>query len=162
MDGETFTVESVIWDDDVAKVAVLGVPDRPGIAAHLFKALGDAMVPVEMVIQSVMRGDVNDIAFLIRTEKLDSAIEVCRRMPDEIGAQGVTFDTEVSRIALYGQGFSSRPGLPSDVFSLLAEGGINLEMIVATPESICCVVCKSSAAEALSILRDRFIGGLSS
>lgn len=161
MDGEAFTVESVICDDDVAKVAVLGVPDRPGIAAHLFKALGDAMVPVEMVIQSVMRGDVNDIAFLIKTDKLDSAIDVCRRMPDEVGAQGVTFDTEVSRIALYGQGFSYRPDLPSELFSLLADKGINLEMIVATPESICCVVCKSRARDALSTLQDRFIGGFS-
>lgn len=161
MDSEIFSVESVICDDDVAKIAVLGVPDRPGMAAHLFKALGDAEVPVEMVIQSVMRGDVNDIAFLIRGEKLKSAIDVCRRMPDEIGAQGVTFDTEVCRVALYGQGFSTLPVLPSEVFSLLAEGGINLEMIVATPESICCVVRKAAAKEALVMLQERFIGGLS-
>lgn len=158
MGSELFSVESVICDDDVAKVAVLGVPDRPGIAAYLFKALGDADVPVEMVIQSVMRGDVNDIAFLIKGKKLKFAIDVCRRMPDEINAQGVTFDTEVCRVALYGQGFSSRPDLLSEVFSLFAEEGVNLEMIVATPESICCVVRKAVAREALATLQGRFLG----
>ncbi len=155
--GDFLAVDSVICDEDVAKVAVLGVPDRPGIAAHLFGCLAKAGIAVEMIVQSVMRGDVNDIAFLIRKESLDGAIDVCRRMPEEMDAQGVTFDTEICRLALYGKGFSLHPELSAEVFALLAEKGINLEMIVATPESICCIVSKGHSEEALLMLRDRFV-----
>lgn len=151
-----FSIDNIVCDVDVAKVAVLGVPDRPGIAAHLFSALKEAQVPVEMVIQSVMRGDVNDIAFLIKDSRIGEAIDVCRKMPGEIGAQGVTFDTEICRVALYGKGFSDRPELLSDAFSALAERGINLEMIVETPESLCCILAKSRSEEALDILKERF------
>lgn len=155
-DKNSFLVDYVRCDEDVAKVAILGVPDRPGIAARFFSSLAMAGVPVEMIIQSVMRGEVNDIAFLIRSSWLGEAIEVSRKMPVEIEAQGVTFDTEICRITLHGKGFSRSPELPSQVFAILAERSVNLEMIVATGESISCVVSSADAKEAKKALEEFF------
>lgn len=155
---EGFAVSSVVSDTKTAKIAILGVPDIPGIAAKIFSKLADADISAEMIIQSVMRGQINDIAFLVRKEDMEQAIEKCRAISKEVGAQGVTFDTEIARVSLIGSGIANHPDIASKMFSVLAEKGINLEMIVASSVSITCVVDSSREKDAVDSLRD-FFGG---
>ncbi|MCF7934954.1 MAG: aspartate kinase [Synergistales bacterium] len=154
---ERLVVQAVTHDLNVAKVAVLGVPDVPGVAARLLTELAEESVGVEMIIQSVMRGDVQDMAFLIRKDLLGEAIDVCRAFSKEIEAQGVTFDTEVARISVVGAGIANHPEVPSQMFSLLAEEGINIDMIASSAQSITCVVTSQNVQEAVAALHRHFV-----
>lgn len=154
---ESFAITAVVSDTKTAKIAILGVPDVPGIAAKIFTALAEAQVSAEMIIQSVMRGQINDIAFLVRKEDMETAIEKCRVISREIGAQGVTFDTEIARVSLIGSGIANHPEIPSRMFSILADKGVNLEMIVASSISITCVVDSSREQDAVDFLKTYFM-----
>ena len=144
----------VVKNLDVAKVALLGVPDIPGIAASLFAALADADIKVEMIVQSVMRGQVNDIAFLVQKSGIEGAIRVCRAVSMGIGAQGVTFDTEIAKVSVFPQDFD--PKVPSRVFSALAHREINIDMILATECFVTCVVAASYVDDAVEALEWEF------
>lgn len=154
--SEIGEVDSVICDCNVAKVAILGVPDLPGIAAHLFARLAEKGIKVEMIIQSIMRGGINDIAFLVRRDVLGKAIEACREVAKEIDSQGVTFDAEIGRVTVMGPGISERPKVPYKVFSALAGENINIDMISSTCESITCVVQSKDVERASKALRRCF------
>jgi len=155
--NEGLVVKAVVSDRETAKIAVLGVPDVPGVAARLFFSLADRGVGAEMIIQSVMRGQVNDIAFLIKKSLLGDAIEVCRGLVRDIGAQGVTFDTEIARVSVIGAGIANHPEIPSQMFSILAREGINLDMIAATSMAITCVVAAPKMEQAVRALHGHFI-----
>lgn len=155
--NENNNVKAVAYDTDTAKIAVLGVPDRPGIAATIFSALSENDISAEMIIQSVMRGQINDIAFLVKKADIERAITVCRNLARETGAQGVTFDTEIARVSVIGAGISNRPDIPSRVFSTLAAHEINIDMIAATSISIICVVSEPQAQKAVQALHSEFI-----
>jgi aspartate kinase len=155
--SEKFAVRAIAHDSEVAKVAVLGVPDTPGIAARVFGPLSDAGVGVEMIIQSIMRGQVNDIAFLVRKEFLGEAIEVCRGTARDVGAQGVAFDTEIGKISLIGAGLANHPEAPARMFSVLAGESVNIDMISSTSMAITCVVSSADVERAVAALHRSFI-----
>ena len=137
---EGLIIKAVVHDSKVAKVVLLGVPDIPGVAARLFSNLSDEGVGAEMIIQNNMRGGVNDIGFLVKKTNLESAIKVCRDLCREIDAQGVSFDTEIARVTIVGAGIANHPEVPSKMFNILAEEGINIEMIASTSLAVTCVV----------------------
>ncbi len=150
-------VEEVISDMDVAKIAVLGVPDVPGVAARLFSDLAGAGVGAEMIVQSVMRGQMNDIAFIVKQSLLGDAIAICRSFASGVGAQGVTFDAEVAKVALKGDLLSGCPEIPSQMFSVLAGCRINIDMIAAASTIIACIVASPDMEGASSALSQAFL-----
>jgi len=154
---EDLVVRAVVPDRGVAKVAVLGVPDVPGIAAKLFSGLAARGIHVEMIIQSTMRGQVNDIAFLVKKGLLGEAIDACRNVAREIGAQGVNFDVEVGRVSIVGAGIANHVDVPGRMFTVLAREGINLDMIASTSGSITCVVALDRLDDAARVLHREFI-----
>ena len=155
--NEKLYVHSVTQDTNVAKVAVLGVPDKPGVAAGFFTLLAKNGIAAEMILQSVMRGGMNDIAFLVRKEDLGKAIEVTTEYVEKVGAQGVNFDTEVARISVVGAGIGNHHEVPSQMFSAFADRGINIEMISSTSLSITCVVEAARVEEAVKALHKKFV-----
>lgn len=154
---EGLIIKAVVHDSKVAKVVLLGVPDIPGIAARLFSQLADRGIGAEMIIQNNMRGGVNDIGFLVKKAHLEEASRVCRELCREIDAQGVSFDTEIARVSIVGAGIANHPEVPSKMFNILAEAGINIEMIASTSLAITCIVGSSRAEDAVRELHDHFI-----
>ena len=154
---EGLIIKAVVHDSKVAKVVLLGVPDIPGVAARLFSNLSDEGVGAEMIIQNNMRGGVNDIGFLVKKTNLESALKVCRDLCREIDAQGVSFDTEIARVTIVGAGIANHPEVPSKMFNILAEEGINIEMIASTSLAVTCVVGASRAEDAVRALHEHFI-----
>ncbi len=150
-------VENVISDRRIAKIAVLGVPDVPGVAARLFSALAGEKVGAEMIVQSVMRGQTNDIAFIVKGSRLGTAMDICRQFALEIKAQGVTFDTEIAKVALAGKDFGGCPSIPSRMFSVLAEENINIDMIAAADTVIACIVPAAEMEKAAAALSTAFL-----
>ncbi|GAB1399945.1 hypothetical protein MASR2M17_06430 [Aminivibrio sp.] len=150
-------VEKVISDRSIAKVAVLGVPDVPGVAARLFSALAKEEVGAEMIVQSVMRGQTNDIAFIVKGSLLGKAMDICRQFALEVKAQGVTFDTEIAKVALGGKNLAGCPAIPSQMFSVLAEENINIDMIAAAATVIACIVSAAGMEKAVDALTSAFL-----
>ena len=155
--SEGLVVKAVVHDAKVAKVVIMGVPDIPGVAGRLFSNLSARGIGAEMIIQNNMRGGLNDIGFLVKKEYLDDAIEVCRAMSLETGAQGVSFDTEIARVSIVGAGIANHPEVPARMFNVLAEEGINIDMISSTALAVTCVVGSLRGEDAVRALHEHFI-----
>jgi len=154
---EGVVIKAVVHDNKVAKIVIYGVPDAPGIAAGLFSSLADEGVGVTMIIQNNMRGGVNDIGFIVKKTELEKAIQVCRNYCRETDAQGVSFDTEISRVSIVGAGIANHPEIPSKMFKILAEAGVNIEMIASSSMAITVIVASNNAEEAVVALHKAFI-----
>ncbi|MDL2298907.1 ACT domain-containing protein, partial [Synergistaceae bacterium OttesenSCG-928-D05] len=102
-------------------------------------------------------GGVNDIGFLVKKINLETAIQVCREMCREIDAQGVSFDTEIARVTIVGAGIANHPEIPPKMFNILAEEGINIDMIASTALALTCIVASSRAEDAVRALHEHFI-----
>jgi len=151
---EQAIISAVTHDTSEAKVTVTRVPDRPGIAARLFRALADSDVNVDMIVQNVSMDGTTDISFTVPKESVARALEVSGS--SDIGAGEVTADEAVARVSLVGAGMKSNPGVAATMFETLAKAGVNLEMISTSAIRISCVVRAAQVEEAVQLLHDAF------
>lgn len=136
---EQAVVSAIVPDTSEAKVTVSGVPDRPGIAAGLFRALADADVNVDMIVQNVSAAGVTDISFTVPTDQSTVAAHITtEQLPEEDCS--VTTDEAIGRVSIVGAGMKSNPGVAATMFETLAANGINIEMISTSAIRISCVV----------------------
>ncbi|MFM7887212.1 MAG: aspartate kinase [Pseudanabaena sp.] len=148
-------VENISIDYDQVKIALLQIPDRPGIASQLFKPLADQCVNVDLIIQAVQETEgVNDIAFTIPQNQLQLAELVTRSL--EIGASSVTVDSNVAKISIIGVGMIGRPGVAAKMFSALAKAGVNIQMISTSEIKISCVIAATDGEVAIAALQKTF------
>ncbi|MEM8621430.1 MAG: aspartate kinase [Actinomycetota bacterium] len=122
-------ISGVVTDMTEAKVTVFGVPDRPGVSAALFEPLADANVNVDMIVQNTSTEGTTDISFTMPMADMAEAEAIVRRVADEIGATGVTHDNDIAKVSLVGAGMKSSPGIAAKMFRVLADEGVNIEMI---------------------------------
>jgi aspartate kinase len=153
---EDAIVSAVTHDESEAKVTVTGVPDRPGIAASLFRRLADRDVNVDMIVQNVSVDGVTDISFTVPHDDLDDAREVCESHVAEVEAAGVVVDTGIGRVSLVGAGMRTSPGVAATVFETLARNDINIEMISTSAIRISCVVPEDKVEHAVQVLHSAF------
>ena len=152
---EQAVVSAIVPDTSEAKVTVSGVPDRPGIAAALFRALADADVNVDMIVQNVSEAGVTDISFTVPTEQAQRAVDITtERLPEENCA--VTTDESIGRVSIVGAGMKSNPGVAATMFETLAANDINIEMISTSAIRISCVVRVDDVDAATQALHDAF------
>ncbi|HLY83047.1 MAG TPA: aspartate kinase [Acidimicrobiales bacterium] len=149
-------ISSVISDASEAKLTVTGVPDRPGVAARLFRALADRSVNVDMIEQNVSIRGTTDISFTVPREDLGVAVEVAGALAPEIGATDVLADSEIATVSLIGAGMKTHAGVSATMFETLANEGINIEMISTSAIRITCVVRGALAERAVVALHDAF------
>ena len=153
---EKAIVSGVTHDTSEAKATVLGVPDRPGIAARVFRALADAGVNIDMIVQNVAAHGATDISFTLPKTDLPAAQEILDRLSGEIGAQGVAFDPDVAKVSLIGAGMKSHPGVAADMFEALADAGINIEIISTSSIRVSCVVRAADVDRAVNAVHEKF------
>jgi aspartate kinase len=153
---EQAIVSGVVDDDSEAKVTVSGVPDRPGIAAQLFRTLADADINVDMIVQNVSAAGVTDISFTLPREDLAQGTEITSAIAQEIGAAGVTTDERIARVSLIGAGMKSNPGVAATMFEVLADQGVNIEMISTSAIRISCVIPEDDLETAVTALHEAF------
>jgi aspartate kinase len=149
-------ISAVISDASEAKVTVTGVPDRPGIAARLFRGLADRLVNVDMIEQNVSLHGTTDISFTVPNEDLSVALDVASNLSPEIGATDVLADRDVATVSLIGAGMKTHPGVSATMFEVLANEGINIEMISTSAIRITCVVREELVEKAVAALHDAF------
>ena len=149
-------ISAVVDDDSEAKVTIAGVPDRPGIAASLFRRLADANVNVDMIVQNVSEDGVTDISYTAPKEDLRTSLDITQSLADEIGATGVTSDSDIARVSVVGAGMKSNPGVAATMFETLAGHGINIEMISTSAIRISCVIAAEQLEQAVVVLHDAY------
>jgi aspartate kinase len=149
-------VTAITHDTSEAKVTVTGVPDRPGVAAHLFRALADRKVNVDTIVQNTSLHGTTDISFTVPKLDLATSLQTVESLAPEIGAGEVLSDDGIAKVSLVGAGMRSHPGVSATMFETLAEAGINIEMISTSSIRISCVVRAESVEESVRILHAAF------
>jgi aspartate kinase len=153
---EEAVVSAVTDDKSEAKVTVGGVPDRPGVAAHLFRQLSNGGINVDMIVQNTSANGMTDISFTVSKTDLDAARTICDSVKSDIGATEVTSDDSIGRVSIVGAGMKSSPGVTALMFETLSENGINIEMISTSSIRISCVVRADRVADAVRCLHTAF------
>ena len=153
---EQAVVTAVTHDLSEAKVTVTGVPDRPGLAAKLFRGLADRNINVDMIVQNISLHGTTDISFTIPETDLAASTEVCEALVGELGATGVVSDDDVARVSLIGVGMKTHPGVTALTFETLAAQDINIEMISTSSIRISCLIRADQAEDAVRALHAAF------
>lgn len=153
---EKAIVSGVTKDDNIVKISVLEVPDRPGIAFQLFSALAKNNVFFDMIIQNVTQRNVNDITFTVAADDLKDALDVTSKVSEELGAKKVIYDESVVKVSIVGTGIAGSADIASAFFQTLSDLGINIEMISTSEIKISCIIEQEKGEEALKALHKRF------
>ncbi|MEX0268059.1 aspartate kinase [Leptolyngbyaceae cyanobacterium UHCC 1019] len=159
----TRAVDAVEFDTDQAKVSLLRVPDRPGVAARLFGEIASQALNVDLIIQSIHEGNTNDIAFTVthaslrRAEAVASAIipALCDGDPARMDAE-VMVEQQIAKVSIAGAGMIGRPGVAAQMFTTLAAAGVNIQMISTSEVKVSCVVMAADCDRAIAALCDTF------
>lgn len=155
-DMEQAIISAVTHDVDEAKITIGGVPDHPGIAAKLFRALADRDVNVDMIVQNTSEHGVTDISFTVPKRDLAAAEAICDDEASTIGATAVRVDPDIARVSVIGAGMKAHPGVAATVFETLADNEINIEMISTSAIRVSCVVDEALVEKAVQVLHDAF------
>ncbi len=153
---EKAIVSGVTHDTSEAKATVLGVPDRPGVAARVFRALADAGVNIDMIVQNVSAHGTTDISFTLPKTDLAAAEPILAQLKGEIGAVGIAYDPDVAKVSLIGAGMKSHPGVAADMFEALGDAGINIEIISTSSIRVSCVVRAADVERAVVAVHEKF------
>lgn len=156
-------VDAVEFDTDQAKVALLRVPDRPGVAARLFGEIGRQNLDVDLIIQSIHESQTNDIAFTVSKSSINQAEAVAAAIlptlgsnPPAVGEPEVMVDKKIAKVSIAGAGMIGRPGVAAQMFAALGEAGVNIQMISTSEVKVSCVVDADDCERALAALCKTF------
>ena len=153
---EQAVVSAVTHDTSEAKITVVAVPDRPGIAARLFRSLADRGVNVDMIVQNTSHDGTTDISFTAPKADLAAAMEVCTPIAAEIGAREVTNDSTIARVSIVGAGMKTNPGVSATMFETLSAAAINIQMISTSTIRLSCVIDANRVEDAVQLLHSAF------
>jgi aspartate kinase len=146
---EQAIISGVAHDRSEAKVTVVGVPDKPGEAAAIFRTLADAEINIDMIVQNVSSVATarTDISFTLPTADGQTAMAALKKVKDEVGFEDLLYDDQIGKVSLIGAGMRSHPGVSARFFSALAEANVNVE-IISTSEIRISVVCRDTDVDA--------------
>ena len=153
---EQAVVTAVVHDSSLAKVTVASVPDKPGIAARLFRALADRSVNVDDIVQNTSLHGTTDISFTVPRTDLATAVDGVTGLLPELGATGVSSDVGIAKVSVIGAGMKSHPGVTATMFETLADEGINIDLISTSTIRISCIVREEDVERAARALHRAF------
>lgn len=154
---EHVLVQGVTYSKNEAKITVMGVPDRPGIAANIFNHLSDANIIVDMIIQNISEQGLADISFTVLENESQKALQVIQGlMKDPLGAKQVQCDDKIAKVSIVGVGMKNHSGVAAKMFDTLAKEGINILMISTSEIAISCVIDSKYTELAVRSLHEAF------
>ncbi len=149
-------VTGIAYNANVAKITVQGVPDRPGLAAALFEPLAEASISVDTIVQNTGGDQATDISFTVNRDDLSAAVRLVEAAAPQLGANGVVSANGLASVSIVGSGMQNTPGYASRMFRLLANGGVNIDMITTSEIRISCIVSEEQGREAVRLLHEGF------
>jgi len=147
---------SIAYDLDVAKITVVGVPDRPGIAAAIFESLAKASISIDTIVQNASIDNITDLTFTVAKSQLTRAMEVVEPIAKSIGARECTSDSRLSKVSIIGTGMQNTPGYAARMFKALSEQGINIQLITTSEIRITCIIDEAKIKDAVRALHRAF------
>ena len=155
-DMEYIVVRGIAVQEDEAKLTIQHLPDKPGIAAKVFKKIADANINIDMIVQNVSEKGITDISFTVPKNDLSRTKEMLEPFLQEIGAAGLAADENMAKISVIGIGMRGHTGVAARMFDALARAGVNIEMISTSEIKISCVIEKRFARPAARALHKEF------
>jgi aspartate kinase len=149
-------VRGIAHDLNVAKVTVVGVPDRPGIASAIFEPLAGANISVDTIVQNASINNITDLTFTVARGDLDKAMSLIRPIAESIGAKDCVSDSTLAKISIVGTGMQNTPGYASGMFRALSEQNINIQLITTSEIKITCIIAENRAKDAIKALHKAF------
>lgn len=153
---EKMMISGVAKDEKVARISIIGVPDKPGLAFKIFSKLAAKNVNVDIILQSIGRNGTKDISFTVDQQNLKDTIELLSAYVELIGASSVVYDENVAKVSVVGAGMETHPGVAADMFEALYEANINITMISTSEIKISVLISKEDADKAVAVIHDKF------
>ena len=149
-------VRGIAHNKNVAKITVLGVPDRPGISATLFEPLAEKGINIDTIVQNVSVERITDLTFTVAREDLEAAMEIVEPVAQDMGAGGCISNAYLGNVSIVGTGMQHNPGYAARMFRALYEANVNIEMITTSEIRITCIVAEDSVEDAVRALHATF------
>ena len=145
---EQAIISGIAHDKSEAKITIVGVPDRTGVAARIFQAIADADINIDMIVQNVSAAStgLTDISFTLPKSEGANATATLKRIQGEVGFLSIQYDDQIGKLSLVGAGMRSHPGVTANFFAALSEAGVNIEMI-STSEIRISIICRATDLE---------------
>lgn len=145
---EQAIISGIAHDKSEAKITIVGVPDRAGVAARIFQAIADNDINIDMIVQNVSAAatGLTDISFTLPRSEGSRATGIVQKLQGEVGFQSIQYDDQIGKLSLIGAGMRSHPGVTATFFAAMADAGVNIEMI-STSEIRISIVCRESDVE---------------
>ncbi len=154
---EKMLIKGVAKDDDVVRISVVGLPDKPGIAFKIFSMLASKKINVDIILQSVGRDGTKDISFTVPIDSRDAAVAALNDQMEMLGAHRIEVDEDVTKVSIVGAGMQSNPGVAAKMFEALYEADINIQMISTSEIKISVLIQKDLGIKALNAISEAFI-----
>ena len=158
MEDRPFEIRGVAHDEKVAKIAVLGVPNQPGIAHTIFSALADANIDVDMIVQSIrnIEKNITDMVFTIASSDLPEAKKVIDEVANRLNAVSAIFEEDVAKVSIVGAGMLGSPGIAARMFGALAKANVNIDIISTSEISVSCLIKGTQVKDAVNAIHEEF------
>lgn len=153
---EKMLVRGVTRDNNIARIALMGLPDEPGKAFSIFTLLAKKNINVDIILQSIGRGNTKDISFTVSKDNLELALSLLNENMTRLGAHEITHDDEVSKVSIVGSGMVNNPGVAALMFEALYDADINIQMISTSEIKVSVLVDKKYAEKAVNAIHDKF------
>ena len=153
---EKLLVRGVARDNDVARIAVLGIDDTPGKAYRMFALLAKKNINVDVILQSIGRDNTKDISFTVSRSQMEEAVKILNDNLEDIGAKEVTHDEKISKVSIVGSGMLSNPGVAARMFEALYDANINIRMISTSEIKVSVLIDEDMAEKAVQAIHNKF------
>jgi len=153
---EGVVVTGIVYDDNEAKIALLGVPDKPGMAARILTALADKDISVDMIVQNVSQAGLADLTFSVSKTDLDKAHQITTKIAGELQAREVIADRNISKVSIVGLGMKNHAGVAARMFTALAYNNINIQMISTSEIKVSVAIDEKYSKLAVRVLHEAF------
>ena len=154
---EKLFVSGIAVDDKIARIAVVGIEDRPGMAYQIFSLLDKAKISVDIILQSIGRNNTKDISFTVNKENLQQTLDILESQKEVIGFDMLSFDEGIAKLSIVGAGMASNHGVASMMFEALYDCGVNINMISTSEIKISVLIDKKNVEKAMIAVHDKFI-----
>jgi aspartate kinase len=154
---ERLVVSGVTYNRNEAKIRVRGVKDQPGIAAKIFSPISDSGIVVDMIVQNLSQDGTTDLTFTVAKTSYAQSLETARRVADEIGAAAVEGDENIAKVSIVGLGMKDHAGVASKMFQVLANEGINIQLITTSEIKVSVLIDEKYSELAVRALHDAFV-----
>ena len=149
-------VRGIVHDLDVAKVTVVGVPDRPGIAASILGPLAKAGISIDTIVQNASIDNITDLTFTVAKSELAGAMGLVEPIAESIGARECVGDAKLGKVSIIGTGMQNTPGYAAKMFEVMSKEGINIQLITTSEIRITCILDEARVEDAVRALYRAF------